>query len=351
MEKTENGTELYDWDDFPRQRQLIFDNVKTAFENQFPKSYGGVRMELHDAHYVDPEEYSLAEQKSALMGNKFLHRRLRGTLKLFDEKNNVQLDEKPDITLMRVPYLTERGTFIHAGNEYTHSAQSRLLPGVYTRKQANGIVESHFNTRRGTGRSFRISLEPDTGLMKMDIGQSSLRLYSLLHDLGVPDEQLEKSWGPELLAKNREKYDARVFDKAHQRLVNRADPNKTREEKAKEIKDALAAGRLDRAVIDRTLPNLFNKAAAQAMQPSQQEAQPQQEFGKDDYQMLANFLNQQFHLGIPLDAPVPVIVQTLIDDLKRLVPGVTPEGLHFALSQKKKDFDPYDDAGNSSAEI
>jgi DNA-directed RNA polymerase beta subunit len=349
------GVTLYDWDDFDTQRQNIFDKAKTALESQFPQAHGSVRLELHDTHYVDPESYTTAEQKSALMGNRFLHRRLRGTFKLFDTNTGVQIDEKPNTTLARIPYLTERGTFIVNGNEMTHISQSRLKPGVYIRRKESGTVESHFNVRRGTGRSFRIHMEPDTGLMKMEVGQSSLRLYSLLKDLGVSDERLEKSWGPELLAKNRDKYDARVFEKAYQRLAKRPDSNKSREEKAKEIMSALSASKLDREVMERTLPNLFAKTAAaqplqggQVLQPGQaQEQQGPEQFGKSDYQMLAAFLNKQFRMGIPLDVPVSVLVQTLIEDLRKLMPGVTAEGLAFAMKQYKNNSSDYTEEANN----
>ena len=91
----------------------------------------------------------------------------------------------------------------------------------------------------------------------MDIGQSNLRLYSLLHDVGVPDEEMEKSWGPELLKKNQEAYDARVFEKAYNRLVRRPDPKATRDQKVEAIKNALTATTVDRSVLQRTLPNYF----------------------------------------------------------------------------------------------
>lgn len=373
------GVKLFDWEDFPTQRAAIFDKSKAALESQFPQTYGNVRVELHDTKYIDPEEYSVAEQKSALMGNRFLHRRLRGTLKLFDKDTGVQIDERPNLTLMRIPYLTERGTFISGGNELTHISQSRLRPGVYTRRKESGETEAHFNIRRGTGRAFRISLEPDTGLMKLSVGQSSLRLYSLLHDLGVKDEEIEKSWGPELLAKNCEKYDARVFEKAYQRLAKRPDPNKSREEKAKDILSALSDSKVDRDVLERTLPNLFDKKMAayappgtrpypaipgqvtgqvvdQAGQVTSQDHQQEQgqqgptEFKKKDYEALALFLNKQFQAGIPLDAPVSVLVQTLIEDLKKLMPGVTSEGLSFALKQNKNKFNDYGNENESEAD-
>ena len=249
------GVEMTEWNDFPKKRQAIFDNVKSAVQSSFPQSMNGVRLELHNLDYDKPRRFSLAEQKEALMSDKYLHHKLRGTLRLIDEKTGDVLDESHQ-TIMKVPYLTERGTFVYGGNELSMINQARLQPGIYTRRKSSGELESHVNARRGSGHSFRIHLEPESGLFKMDVGQSSMRLYSLLKDIGVPDEQLEKSWGKELLESNRKAYDSRVFDKAYARLVRRPDPAATREQKAQAIKDALGATYVDRDTTRKTLPAL-----------------------------------------------------------------------------------------------
>jgi hypothetical protein len=255
------GVNLRDPEDFGSLRDSVFEKTKESIVSKFPHSYAGVRMEVEDVDYEQPKVFDLKTQKDALLKNRFLSWRLRGTLKLYDEKTNSLLDKKK-ITLMRVPYLTDRGTTIHNGNEYVTLTQARLLPGIYTRKRNTGEVEAHFNPRRGTGNTFRVRLEPETQLYKMAIGQASLRLYSLLHDLGIPDEDLEKRWGSEILAANKKAYDSRVFDKAYMRLVRNPDPNLAKEEKAKAIKDALNQSKFDSSVIGRTLPNLLNRKIA-----------------------------------------------------------------------------------------
>ena len=170
-----------------------------------------------------------------------------------------------------------------------------------------------------------------------------------------------------MLAKNREKYDGRVFEKAYMRLAKRPDPTKSKEEKQREILSALSESKLDKDVLERTLPNLWNKQASwmqqsaepatpvapsrnsqNAMQPEQEQQQGQQEFNKGDYLLIANMLNQKFHAGIDLTAPVPVLVQELLEELKALVPGTTPEGLAFALKQHQNNFNDYDTQNGQS---
>jgi 2'-5' RNA ligase len=358
------GVELHDWGDVDFKRQSVFDGIRTAFESQFPRSYGGVRAEVHNVHYEGPEHVDIKGQKEALLDNKFLHRKLRGTMKLFDEASGQQLDEC-DLTFMRVPFLTDRHTFIHNGSEYSVLNQARLLPGVYTRRKASGEFETHFNSKRGTGPSFRIRLEPESGLFKMDIGQSSLRLYSLLHDLGVPDEHLAKTWGDELLNKNRDAYDARVFEKAFARLVRRPPPDLTREQKVEAIKTSLTATKLNRKVMDRTLPNRFvdksaspnNSVSATSQMKIQPKAVPppsptiglhgfnqdmtrsseeQDTFRRPDYLMLAQLLNQQFHAHIPMDLQEDQLVDAILKEMQALMPDMNKEMLAQLVSSHHK---------------
>jgi hypothetical protein len=262
------GVELYDHQDFGKRREYIFSNALDGLKESFPQSYGGVRLELADVDYVDPDGFSLKQQRDALLQDKFLSRRIRGKVKLFDDTNDTLLDEQ-DLTLMRVPYLTDRGTFIHGGNEYTSITQARLTPGSYSRRQRNGELETQFNIRPGTGSAFRVALEPETSQYRLRVQQANLHLYSLLKDLGVSDDELVTTWGPEILDRNRKKYDARVFEKAFQRLVpawqkRRLGDSLSQQQKAKAIRDALDGSLIDERVARTNLPNMFDRAKAAA---------------------------------------------------------------------------------------
>lgn len=245
-------------------RDNIFNGVKEEFKQSFPISHKGVRMELgDDLDYEKPTHFDLHEQKGALLQDKNLNWRLRGTVRLIDEATGKKLDEQK-LSLMRVPYLTERGTFINGGNEYTTANQLRLLPGVFTRRQENGALETHFNVKRGTGMDMRVGLEPSTAQYTLKVRQSNLHLYSLLKDMGVPDETLEKEWGPDILERNRSKYDSRVLDKAYERLVRPFEQIKDapREAKAAAIKAALDKSRVHLGTVEKNLPNMLSATKA-----------------------------------------------------------------------------------------
>lgn len=96
--------------------------------------------------------------------------------------------------------------------------QLRLRSGPYSRRKDNGELETHFNVLPGSGRAFRVHLEPKSGVFKMQVGQSHIPLYPVLRSIGMNDEQLEQAWGADLLKANRIN-DPRAVQKAYERFV------------------------------------------------------------------------------------------------------------------------------------
>lgn len=321
-----DDVELYDFEDFNTHRKLIFEDSKTALEKQFPKEHNGVRMELKNVKYVDPEHYSIKDQKRALHEDKYLMRRLRGTVILKDAKTGEVLDEK-DTTLMRVPYLTDRGTFIRSGNEWASISQQRLLPGAYSRYQNNGDLETQFNVRPGTGGAFRVQLNPESAQYKFSIAGSELHLYSLLHDIGVSDERMEEGWGKDVLEQNKANYDARVFEKAYNKIVPEWDrknnPGRSREEKIELIRNALDRSQVATNVVKKTLPSLFNMRKRATWTEAGTLIEKVANLNKEDLEDIANYINATSDMSIDttadketLEAQIKNVVRTGYTDPK-----------------------------------
>ena len=265
-----NDNDLWDPSDHAGMRKRIEDGTIAEWSRTFPAEYGGVRVEAKNVRFVGKPNYSLADQKKAWMENRELGRSVRADLELYDRATGDKLDERPAITLMRVPHFTDRGTFVYNGNNYSATSQARMMPGIYTRRQNNGALESQFNTRSGTGRVFRVGLEQETGQFRLRIAGSNLHLYSVLHDSGITDDELEKMWGTDILDMNRKKYDARAITKAFQKFVPRylhgtvEDPT----DRGALLLDALNKAQVSKAVTDRTMaaywtPRDPEKAASQ----------------------------------------------------------------------------------------
>ena len=259
------GVRLRDPDDTDGVREDIESGVMKAMQNYVHGyEYGGTRLELSDMAYADKPRYSLAEQREALLKDATLARRLRGTVTLVDTETNKPLEVRKNMTLARVPYLTQRGTMIHNGSEYAPASQSRLLPGAYTRRTNSGLLETHLNTRPGTGSAMRVTLEPTTGTYRLRVGTSNVHAYSVFRDLGVSDDELERRWGPEILEANRAGYDSRAVDRVYMKAIPRwqRDASLPKADKARNVVEAFSRAQVAGAVLRENLPNLYSREKA-----------------------------------------------------------------------------------------
>jgi DNA-directed RNA polymerase beta subunit len=212
---------LRGFDDPVSLRKDILDRVLGAYQNRFPLENDKVRIEASDVRYDFKKPFSLADEKKALLNGDKLSVPLRGKISLVVKKTNDVLDEF-DGVLARVPWMTHRGTFINSGSEYSLVAgQQRLKPGVYARRKDNGELESHVNTVAGTGAGMRIFMEPETGVYRVMLGKSRIKLYPVLKGMGIDDDQIMKYWGPEILDLNKQNDDDRSFGKFYDKLMGR----------------------------------------------------------------------------------------------------------------------------------
>lgn len=207
---TEKPDKLYRLDDYGTIRSIIFDNVKDAVTKRFPLRNNRYTLSVEDVDYDDPEDVSLDEQKRMLLEGKSSARRLRGSWVLRDATNDKEISRTRRMTIMRVPRISDRGTFIRNGKEFCIGNIMRLEPGVYTRKSPDAIG-AQFNIKQGTGSGFHMRLNPESGLFTFRRGSTNVSAYAVLHDLGVTDEEMKETWGQDIFNKNKQ---AGISDKA-----------------------------------------------------------------------------------------------------------------------------------------
>ena len=199
---TERPDRLYPLDDFGAIRQQLFDNVKTAVLRRFPMRNDRYTLAVEDVDYDDPEDIGADEQKRLLLEGGSSVRRLRGRWVLRRASDDSVVSRSKRMTLMRVPRMTDRGTFIKGGREFAMTNIMRLVPGVYC-KGKDDEVTAQFNIRQGTGSGFSMVLTPSTGIFQFRRGTTNAPAYTVLHDFGVSDETMKKAWGDELFETNR----------------------------------------------------------------------------------------------------------------------------------------------------
>ena len=195
--------DLLDYTDYNSVRQLVFDKVKDAVGASFPINNTQYTLKLDNLKYSGPESFSIADQKKAILQNSTLARRLTGRWTVTDNETGQALGTTAPRTVINVPYLTNRGTFIRNGTEYTITRQLRLLPGVYTRRTADDMIESQFNVRPRTGYSFRVFMDPSSSIFYMRHRGNKVPLYPVLTSMGHDPEALKQAWGQEIFEKNK----------------------------------------------------------------------------------------------------------------------------------------------------
>lgn len=76
----------------------------------------------------------------------------------------------------------------------------RTKSGVYTRKRGNDELEASFNLAKGA--NFKLIMDPDTGVFKVDILGATLPVFAVLKILGASSESILNTLGAELYKKN-----------------------------------------------------------------------------------------------------------------------------------------------------
>src|SRR5690606_27955375 len=109
--------------------------------------------------------------------------------------------------------LFDNGTFVFNGNEYPISYQSRLAPGVYTRRRGDNGLEAHINVAgRGAGHRYVLDAAKG-GVFYLNMGQANIPLLTLAKSLGATDDELREAWGDDVLAANQQNDDSRAMGK------------------------------------------------------------------------------------------------------------------------------------------
>lgn len=234
-------------------RKATFDNALKAASELQPVSNSQYTMKLSDVHYADPDRVSKKRYKEAILKGETLGRRLRGTWQLIDNATQ-QLVSAHKSTIAEVPYITDNGTAVLNGVDYSVAHQTRLKPGVFARIKSSGEAEAHVNLLPGTGQAHRMILEPGKGTFRLHFDTTSVPLISVLKAMQVPEKDIKATFG-DLYPSNVKIDNPANVAKLAAKIVRRPDPSKTTSE---QLKEALGNMRLDPDVSNRSLGAPFD---------------------------------------------------------------------------------------------
>jgi DNA-directed RNA polymerase beta subunit len=204
-----------------KTRDWINTKALAAFQKHLNKVESpAYRLKVTDINLTETPHPSYKEQNKAIMEKRDITTPLRGTFQMIDKKTGKVVDTKTT-TIAHIPWLTDRNTTILNGSEYICSGQQRLKPGVYTRIKESGEIEAHVNVVPGTGVGGKVIFYPDRALFVYVVGATQIKLYGLLHSLGVSDSEMEKAWGKDILLKNKEQYTGNELDKFYNKVIGK----------------------------------------------------------------------------------------------------------------------------------
>ena len=192
-----------DYVDYSKVRDYFLDSVKTSMGSVPATSNDRYRLEVRDVDYSGKAP-TIRDEQTAIRAGKSLTRRLTGRYALTDLQTGKETSTRRR-TLMNVPWMTKYGFYNINGVPYSMARQFRMDPGVYARVTEDGVAEAQFNVAQGTGSSFRMRLDPKSGVFTARIAGKGVPLYRLLSRMGVKDDAMRRAWGRKLFAKNREK--------------------------------------------------------------------------------------------------------------------------------------------------
>lgn len=246
-----------------KTRENIYNSVLNAAKTLKPITNQRHTLELADVDYADPGEFSIDQQKKAILGGQSLGRRLVGTWRLKDNATGNVIEEKTQ-TLARVPFYSDRGTIINKGSEYSVINQMRLKPGIFTRVKDNGEIEAHVNVLPGNGVSHRLHLDPEKGIFYANIGQAKIPALPMLEALGVDVKKLSEVWGPDILNANLQAKKSDALEKLYSKLLSSRE-RALEPDMAKGVASALRRMKVDPGVTESTLGRPYETLDADAI--------------------------------------------------------------------------------------
>lgn len=202
-------------------RKSLFETAKNSFE----KKINGIetqdhKLQIRDLSIDNKTKITTSAQKKAILEKKDLTVPLKGTIDLIHKPSGKVIESK-STTIAHIPFVTNHNTVIYNGSEYEGVNQQRLLPGIYSRIRQDGIPEAHINPEARTGQSGRILFLPQQQLFVLMVRNSQVRLYGILRDMGVTDNEIKNAWGQAIFDANRLQYRGDEIDKLYGILIGK----------------------------------------------------------------------------------------------------------------------------------
>ncbi len=246
-------------------REAIHSRVLEAVKAKFPIVSNNYKAVLKDVTIKRTELTSSQEAETRLSSGNAPD----GVFADIDilDRNGKAVASLTNHRLLNLPYYTNRYTMLLDGNEYSIVSQMRTKSGVYTRKRGNDELESAFNLAKGA--NFKLIMDPDTGVFKVDMLGSTMPALAVLRILGAGPSDIQSAIGDELYKKNDNVSPAQMdrtrntlYDKLVQYKASGSGEHASAEEKNAAIRNYFAGTSIDPETTELTLGKAFSNVNA-----------------------------------------------------------------------------------------
>ena len=292
------------------RHETLLRDIKAKISAEFPiVNDGGKSLEAKNFRWDKfgaDMMLDLAAQKDAKLKEKSVTSTLKADLTLYDAEGTV-LDQKSGYTVMMMPHVTARNSYIIEGNELQVVQQLRLRPGLYTENKGEREVETYLNTT--AAGQYKVLLDRKTGIIRFKIGSDKkVPIYTLMHCLGANDMEIRGLLG-DLYEDNKKAHKGEAdITKLLTSLSGYLKPG-TEEENKNTIKEFLASKPLDPEVNKLTTGKPLDKIDLQAVKEATRKCieVSRGEGEEDDMESLAfkslhavdDFVKDRLDKGIP----------------------------------------------------
>lgn len=192
-----------------------------AIGKQFPidgrvQSLELERLEVQDNRHPD----DIREQQKAKVNGETWGVPVVAHLVLRNKETGKEVRAKTRIA--ELPKITNRYSQIVNGQEYQVDNQWQLKPGAYVRRRNTGQIETRFQSAQKP--SFDVTFDDVSKEFRMEYGKAKLPLYPIMKAMGVGDQELEKAWGKEILAANKQAKKSAGTVEQFYRTTRRSEP-------------------------------------------------------------------------------------------------------------------------------
>lgn len=129
---------------------------------------------------------------------------IKAKFALIDNETKKVVDTR-EMTLGRLPKMTNRFSYIIDGKERQVDHQSLLKRGMFTRIADDGKLETRFNTKTPDQyqTQFQVFFDPDSHVYQVKVGDTEAPLLPVMRAMGVPENQIKETWGAKVYQDNQ----------------------------------------------------------------------------------------------------------------------------------------------------